>query len=158
LYGRAYQLVNLPTDQLHASIGTVAFSALSRLQDDRERLGRYFLKGYALVLSLTIPVSVVCAVAAHDIVPVVLGRKWVDAVPVFRLLAPAMLALGVINPLGWLLVSSGSAVKSMKGGFVIAPLVLLSYVAGLRFGPVGVSACFSAAMIALSAPLLAWYC
>ena len=52
IYGRAYQLVNIPTDNLNTAVGEVAFSALSRLQDDPVRLRSYFLKGFSLVLGL----------------------------------------------------------------------------------------------------------
>ena len=38
IYGRAYQLINIPTSNLNSAIGGVAFSALSRLQDDPIRL------------------------------------------------------------------------------------------------------------------------
>jgi len=55
IYGRAYQLVTLPTDYLNGATGSVAIPVLSRLQDDPERLRNYFLKGYSLVLALTIP-------------------------------------------------------------------------------------------------------
>ena len=37
IYGRAYQLVNIPTDNLNSAAGGVAFAALSRLQDDPRR-------------------------------------------------------------------------------------------------------------------------
>jgi len=49
IYGRAYQLTNIPTESLNSSIGGVAFSALSRVQDDPHRLRSYFLKGYSVV-------------------------------------------------------------------------------------------------------------
>ena len=48
LYGRAYQLINVPTENLNSAVGGVAFSALSRLQDDPVRFRNYFLKGYSL--------------------------------------------------------------------------------------------------------------
>lgn len=35
LYGRAYQLASMPTDYLNGGIGSVAFSALSRIQEER---------------------------------------------------------------------------------------------------------------------------
>ena len=79
IYGRAYQLINIPTDNLNSAIGGVAFSALSRLQNDPVRLKSYFLKGYSLVISLTIPITIFCALFADDIVLVVLGPKWTDA-------------------------------------------------------------------------------
>ena len=37
IYGRAYQLINIPTMNLHAAIGGVAFSVLSRLQHEPVR-------------------------------------------------------------------------------------------------------------------------
>ena len=60
IYGRAYQLINIPTDNLNSAIGGVAFSTLSRLQHDPDRLKRYFLKGYSLVLMMTLPVTLAC--------------------------------------------------------------------------------------------------
>jgi len=57
IYGRAYQLINLPTDNLHSAIGAVAFPALSRLQNNPAKLRSYFLKGYSLFLSLIMPVT-----------------------------------------------------------------------------------------------------
>ena len=46
----------------------MAFSALSRLQDDPIRLKNYFLKGLSLVLGLTLPVTIACALFADDVV------------------------------------------------------------------------------------------
>ena len=66
LYGRAYQLINIPTENLNQSVGEVAFSALSRIQNDRPRFRNYFLKGYSLVLAMTIPITIMCAFFADD--------------------------------------------------------------------------------------------
>src|SRR4029077_18832992 len=68
IYGRAYQLVNIPTDNLNSAVGQVAFSALSRLQDDPVRFRSYFLKGFSLILGLTLPITIACALFADDIV------------------------------------------------------------------------------------------
>src|SRR5207249_3206686 len=67
LYGRAYALANLPVQQLNSSLNTVAFPALSSIQGDPERLNRSFLKGYAVVISVTIPVTISCALFAEEI-------------------------------------------------------------------------------------------
>src|SRR4029077_7310094 len=37
IYGRAYQLITIPTDNLNSAIGGVAFSALSRIKEDQPR-------------------------------------------------------------------------------------------------------------------------
>ena len=90
IYGRAYQLINIPTENLNSAAGEVAFSALSRIQDDPGRVKRYFLKGYSLVLAMTLPITIGCALFADDTILVLLGPKWMAAAPVFRFLAPTI--------------------------------------------------------------------
>jgi O-antigen/teichoic acid export membrane protein len=156
IYGRAYQLANIPTENLNSAAGEVAFSALSRLQDEPRRLKSYFLKGYSLVLAMTLPVTVLCALFANDIIFAILGPKWMAAAPIFRLLAPTMLVFAIANPLAWLLSSLGLVERSLKMGLVIAPLMIVSYVIGLPYGPRGVAFAYSAVMVLWLIPVIAW--
>jgi PST family polysaccharide transporter len=156
LYGRAYQLINIPTDNLNSAAGEVAFSALSRLQDDPCRLKSYFLKGYSVILALTLPITLACALFADDMIRVLLGPKWAAAAPIFRLLAPTILVFAIINPLFWLLSSLGLVGRSLKMGLVIAPLMIASYVIALPYGPQGVAFAYSAVMMLWVLPVIAW--
>lgn len=156
IYGRAYQLSNIPTDNLNSSIGVVAFSALSRLQDDAPRLKGYFLKGYSLVLALTVPITILCALFANDAIFVLLGPKWKEAAPILRLLAPTILTFAMINPFSWLLFAIGKVGRSLKIALVIAPLVITGYVIGLPYGPKGVALGYSAAMALWVIPHVVW--
>ena len=156
LYGRAYQLSNIPASNLNSAVGEVAFSALSRLQHDPVRLKAYFLKGYSLVLAMTLPITVACALFADDIVLVFLGLKWKPAGIIFRLLAPTILVFAVANPLSWLLTSLGLVRRSLKMSLVIAPIMIVSYVIGLPYGPKGVAFAYSAVMILWIIPVIVW--
>jgi O-antigen/teichoic acid export membrane protein len=146
IYGRAYQLVNIPTDNLNSAVGEVAFSALSRVQNDAARLKSYFLKGYSLVLALTVPITMAGALCANDLISVVLGPKWSATAPIFRLLAPTILIYAIINPLAWLLYSTGLVGRSIKLIAIIAPLTITAYVLGLPYGPKGVALAYSTVM------------
>jgi PST family polysaccharide transporter len=156
IYGRAYQLINIPTDSFNSAVGGVAFSALARLQDDAKRLKTYFLKGYAFVLTLTIPITIVCALFADDLIAILLGPKWTGAATIFRLLAPTILIFALINPLGWLLLSIGLVRRSLYIALVIAPLVITAYVIGLPYGSKGVAFAYSAVMTLWVVPHIAW--
>jgi PST family polysaccharide transporter len=155
-YGRAYQLITFPTGLLNSAVGTVAFPALSRLQDDPPRFKNYFLKGYSLVLAMTIPITLACALFADDIILVLLGPQWNNSIIIFRLLAPTVLIFALINPLGWLLFSTGRVGRSLKIALVLAPLVIVAYVTGLPYGPRGVAFAFSAMMTLWFVPHIAW--
>jgi PST family polysaccharide transporter len=156
IYGRAYQLVNLPSEQLVHAIGAVAMPALSRLQADPGGLHRAFLRMYSVTLATIVPVTMMCGVFAEEIVRIMFGPKWGDATPVVQLLAPTILASGLISPLGWLLLSSGQYRKSLIMTAVLAPMMVLGVTLGLRAGMIGVAAGLSVAMVAATVPLILW--
>ena len=156
IYGRAFQVINIPTDNLNSSVGEVAFSALSRVQNDPARFRNYFLKGYSLVLALTIPITIAVALFANDLIFVLLGPKWKDAAQILRLLAPTILIFALINPIGWLIFSLGMVGRSLKATLVFAPLVICGYVIGLPYGPKGVAFGYSAVMTLWAVPLIMW--
>jgi O-antigen/teichoic acid export membrane protein len=155
IYGRAYQLVSIPNDNLNSAASGVAFAALSRLQGDPGRFRSYFLKGYALVLSLTVPITAMCALFAGDMISVFLGPKWRSAVPIFRLLAPTVLAFAIINPMGWLLMSLGLVGRGLRMALVFAPFMIVGYVVGLPYGPKGVALAYSVMMTLCIIPMIA---
>jgi O-antigen/teichoic acid export membrane protein len=156
IYGRAYQLINIPPDSISSAAGGVAFAALSRIQDDPVRLRDYFLKGFSLVLSVTVPITFVCALFANDLIYVCLGAKWESAVPVFRYLAPTALTLGILMPLGWLLNAIGNVKRGLNVALVNTPLMIAAYFAGLPYGPTGVAVAFSAMRIITLIPRAIW--
>jgi PST family polysaccharide transporter len=147
IYGRAYQLINIPRENLNSAVGLVALAALSRLQDDPPRFKKYFLAGYSLVLALVLPVTFASALFADDIVLVVLGPAWKDAAIILRLLTPTVVIFGIINPLRWLLFALGMVGRSVRIVFVLGCLVTVSYFIGLPYGPRGVALAYSMAMI-----------
>lgn len=156
LYGRAYQLATLPIQQMIGAIHTVAFSTLSRMQGELERLQNAYLKSLSLIVSMTIPVVITTALFADEIVRVVLGTRWLEVIPVLRLLSPTALVLALINPFSWLLRATGRVRRSLNIAFLICPVVILGILAGLRYGPSGVATGYSLAMVALFAPVVAW--
>jgi O-antigen/teichoic acid export membrane protein len=156
LYGRAYQLVTLPVQQLNDAVSTVAFPALSRIQHDTGRLVRSFLKGYSLLISLTVPITIACAIFAEEIVRVLLGPQWMAAAPIFRLLSPVALVFAVANPFSWLVLSTGRIGRALSLTVATTPLVILGIVLGLSHGPTGVAFGYSSAMTLLIFPIAAW--
>jgi O-antigen/teichoic acid export membrane protein len=156
IYSRAYQLIRIPTDNLNSSVGEVAFAALSRVQDQPERLKRYFLKGYSLVLALTLPMTIACALFADDVILVLLGPKWKAAGVIFRLLAPTILVFAIANPLGWLLSALGLVGRGLKIALAFAPFMIIGTLVGLPYGPKGVAMTYSIVMTVWLIPTIIW--
>jgi O-antigen/teichoic acid export membrane protein len=156
LYGRAYQLINVPTLLLNSAVSEVAFALLARVQRDRGRVKSYFLKSYSLVLAMTIPITICAGEFAPDLVAVLLGPQWQQVGPILRLLAPTILALALTDPIGWLMYSQGMVGRSFRVSMVVAPAVITGYVIGLPFGPKGVALGYSTAIVLSIVPTIAW--
>jgi O-antigen/teichoic acid export membrane protein len=155
-YGRGYQLITIPMDNINSPIGEVAFSALSRLQGDDVKLRAYFLKGFSLILNLTLPSMMICSLFADDLVVVFLGRGWEDTVKIVRLLAPTIAIFAITNPLGWLLFSMRRANQTLVISLVLLPSMVAGFAVGLPYGPGGVAFAYSAVMIFWAIPVIFW--
>ena len=152
LYGRAYQLATLPVEQWTGTLSGVALSGLSAIQHDADRLSRSFLRAYSLLLSVTLPIAITCPLFAEEIIRVLLGPKWMEVVPIFRLLAPTSLVFALANPLSWLVMSKGRAGRAVGITAATTPVVILGIVLGLSHGPTGVALGYSAAMVLITHP------
>jgi PST family polysaccharide transporter len=155
LYGRAYQLVSLPTELMN-SMGAVVVSALSRLQHDPGKLRRAFLASYSLIVSLTIPVTFVCALSAEEIVVIVLGPGWMESAALLRALAPTTLAFALMYPFAWFLASTARNRISIGTTLLVPPAVIAGIVVGLRYGPLGVAIGYSIGVSLVAVPVIAW--
>jgi len=156
VYSRAYQLINIPSDALNAAVSNVAMSTFSRIKQDTERLRTYFLRSYSILVSITTPITFVCAFFAEEIIFVMLGPKWSAAAAIFRYLSPTVVVLGMINPTWPLMVALGLFKRSFKLGLVIGPVSILGYGVGMLWGPEGAAIGFSAALIVWAIPHIAW--
>lgn len=89
-YGRAYQLVGFPVNQLTMVIGEVLFPAMARIQKSKERLSATFRRGTSVMALAFAPIGIIAAVLAPEIIGVTLGSGWSEAVPPFQILAVGM--------------------------------------------------------------------
>ncbi|MFZ0962482.1 MAG: lipopolysaccharide biosynthesis protein [Terriglobia bacterium] len=149
LYSRAYNLLMLPVRQLNAPIGRVAVPAFSRLQNDPERFARYYLRAANLVIWVAMPIFGFLFVAAHPVILLVLGHKWVEAGAVFQILSIAALAQLLLGPATWLLVSKGQSGRLLNIMLIIFPILVFGYAVGLPFGINGVALTGSLVLVAI---------
>ena len=117
LYTIAAELANLPQSELVAPINRALFPGFSRMQEDPAELRRGFVIANSIIALLVFPAGVGMASIAAYLVPVVLGPRWLDAVPIMQVLAisgtmaaltsntySAYLALGRARVTTWILV------------------------------------------------------
>ena len=79
-----------------------------------------------------------------------------DLAPIFRLHTLTALAFALVNPLSWLVISTGRIGRGLSLTAATTPLVILGIVLGLSHGPKGVALGYSLALVLLIIPIAAW--
>ncbi len=143
VYSKAYGLLMMPIRNFNAPIGGVLTPALSRLQNDPERFRGFFIRVVAGISFVTVPVVAFLFADARNAILTVLGDQWLDAVPVFRYLAPAAFFSAVNVAPTWLCLALGNSGRAMRWALVSAPLTLLAVAIALPWGIEMVALAFS---------------
>ena len=154
LYSRAYNLLMLPVRQLSPAASSVAIPAFSRLQDQPERLGRYYLKMANAMMWMSAPIFGFLFVAAEPVIVLTLGSRWREAAPVFQLLAIFACGQPLLESIIWLLIGRGRPLWLLQLGLILAPVMIGSYAIGLPFGIKGVALSGSVVLLAIFPAIL----
>jgi PST family polysaccharide transporter len=157
LYSKAYQLLLLPINQINSPIAAVAIPALSRLVDSSERYTAAYVRIVEKVALLTIPIMLFMIGSSDWLVLLLLGPQWQEASGIFVLLGVAGLIQPVANSTGWLFISQGRSRDMFQWGLIGGTISIVSFLAGLRWGAIGVAASYSLLWTYLCLPLLFWF-
>jgi O-antigen/teichoic acid export membrane protein len=91
MYSRAFQLIVMPANLFGQVLDTVLFPAMSAVQDSRSRLTSAFRRGVLFITVVVLPISVLCIILAPEIIRVVLGKNWENAIAPFQILSVSIL-------------------------------------------------------------------
>ena len=156
LYNRAFQLLMTPLNQIRGPVTQVGLPLLSRIQDDRVRLGAALLRAQvALGLTLVAGLALLAG-AAVPITALLLGPTWQPAAPLLSLLAiaGAFQTLGLISY--WAYLSLGMTGPLLRYSFIQTGVRITFVLVGSLAGVVGVAAGYAAAPV-LGVALSYWW-
>lgn len=99
VYNVAADIAQMPSNEIVMPVSRALFPGYAKLRSEPGRLASAFLNVFAAVALVAIPAALGLMAVAHDFVVVVLGNKWLEAIPVVEWLAvfAAGLAFGSIT-------------------------------------------------------------
>jgi O-antigen/teichoic acid export membrane protein len=147
LYSKAMNLLLLPVRQLSGPAQSVAVTTFSRIQDDADRLARFYLRAANVLVWIAAPIFGFLFVAATPVIILTLGTKWRAAGPVFQLLAIFALGQLLYQTLIWLFISRGQSKRLMVMVLFMCPIAVCGYLIGLPFGIRGIALTGAATML-----------
>jgi polysaccharide transporter, PST family len=153
LYSRASALLLRPLEQFLSPINAVFVPALSRLQSKPERYRSTFLRLYEAIALVGFFSTGLFLALTRPITLVLLGPKWEQASVIFGGFTVAALCLPLANAAAWLFTSQGRGRDMLLTQLANSCAIVLSFIAGLPFGPVGVAMAFSVSTLLVRIPL-----
>ena len=156
LYDRGYKLVGQPIAHLIMPINRVAIPLLTRLGPDEVRYQQAYLDMVNIMLLIGMPGILFAMVLAKPIVILLLGQRWAAVAPIFAWFCLGSLMSPIYSSTFWLFVTQGRASQQTYYVTVTSVIAVLSFVAGLPWGPVGVAAGGALSFVFLITPLVCW--
>jgi O-antigen/teichoic acid export membrane protein len=139
IYSRAYQFMQVPTGLIADVLDKVLFPTMARVQDDSRRLASAYLRATAALVLVMLPVGVVAAVLAPELVTVAFGNRWQALVSPFQVLALGMVFRAGIRMSDSLSRATGRIYRRAWRQWLYGGLVFFGAWVGLRWGITGVA-------------------
>ncbi len=146
LYSTALFVTQIFVAKFIPPLNEVAFPAYARMQNDRSAMLAGFLKAVRLIMLIACPIYVGMAISAEPFVAVIMGPKWMEAVPVLQILALAMPAMTLQVLFGPAFNAIGKPQLTMRGAIFGAFLMPMIYLFAIQFGVIGLAASWLIAM------------
>ncbi|WP_344060137.1 lipopolysaccharide biosynthesis protein [Microbacterium pumilum] len=156
LYNRAFQLMMLPLSQINAPATRVAVPVLSRLQDERKRFAQFILLGQFATLLLVGSITAICISQAYPVILVFLGPEWLDAAPLFQILAVGGIFQAVSYASYWVFLAKGLTKQNFYYALVTRPIMIGVILLGSMWGVEGVAWAYSLSLAVFWPVSLIW--
>lgn len=129
-YTLADQIAAMPTTELLAPLNRVLFPAFVKVKDDLVELKRIFLLAQGVQALVVIPAGVGMTLVAHEAVLLLLGEKWLPAVPYVEILALLGCFTAITASGFYVLATLGKfRITALYAWIQVAVFALLAYVA-----------------------------
>ena len=152
LYHVAYKWAYFSFEQVYHTLIDVAVSSLLRAYQDPELYRAYCRRGLMSLFALCLPALAFLFVEAREVLLVLLGNQWLEAVPLFRLLAVAVFFGSMYRVTKWLYVSSGQTKRQLRWGLIHTPTMIIAVAIGSQWGAYGVALGYTTALCLLAVP------
>ncbi len=139
LFDKAFSLVLRPVGSITAPISRVATPLLARVVSQPSTYRKAFIGMLQGVILLGSPGLIVGALRSQEIVTTVLGKPWAGAGPIMAWISVAALFTSLSGSSYWIFTSQNRPNEQLQCGFISSGLILVSMLAGLPWGPVGIA-------------------
>lgn len=152
-YDLAYRIMLYPLQLISWALGRALFPVYARLRADPARLGVAYLKVTRAIALIAFPMTLGLVSIADLLVQTALGPAWSPVIPLLLILGPLAALQAIGTTVGYVYQAMARTDLLLRWGAGTGILLVASFAVGLRWGIVGVAACYSIVSYALAYPL-----
>jgi lipopolysaccharide exporter len=154
-YDLAYRLMQVPLQGISAVIGRVMFPLYSRMQDDAGQFAWAYLKVASAIALISFPLMLGLTALAGPFVLTLFGAAWMPVMPLLLILAPLGAVQSIATTVGSIYTAKGRTDWALWWTVGAGLLIVLSFVLGLPWGIIGVTASYAIMFLLLTYPAFA---
>lgn len=145
LYAFATRVMNLPHQLVSSPVQNALYVRMVQLRDDKVALRDLLLILTTAVALLVFPAVATLAVASPAYFSFLLSREWLEAAPVFAILAPVAALQTILVPANALLLATSRTSTRLRQTFETSLIWVVLLPLSAPFGIMAVAATFTAA-------------
>jgi O-antigen/teichoic acid export membrane protein len=159
LYQQAFMWSEFPVRQVYQPLVGVVVSTFSRVQNMSNAVYRSAFRQAELVLfAIALPLLIFGSTQGDLVIPVLLGDKWIDAIPLFEILCLGSIFRLVIQSCKWVYLAESRSADQLVWTLAFTPVQIAAALTGAVIGgALGIAAAM-AITYAVAAPVALWYC
>jgi len=139
IYQAAYKISTLPVTEIAGSVNQVSFPVMSKLKDDRTRFWKTFMGSIGVIGGIGIIGGLILWIWPREVVLILLGNKWLEAVPLIRILAIFGVVRSVESGIQPVFLARGRPKVATIGNFIKVITLILGLFFLSPFGIEGVA-------------------
>jgi O-antigen/teichoic acid export membrane protein len=155
VYTVAFNIQLLPITRFLVIVQDTLLAALSRLQDQRERLAAAWLRATRLVAAVLVPTLLGVVVVAPDLIPVLLGERWSAAAPLLQIMAAGAIAVSVTAIGFQVLTALGRSATLLRFSVTEVLALVVALAVGVHWGLTGLALAYALVQVP-TRTYLAW--
>ena len=139
LYNKAYAIIDLPVSSISKILSSVFLPSFAKIQDDKVRIGTYYLQLTKLVTIFSFPLMLSILLFSKEFVLLIFGEDWLAAIPFVKIFCLSGMIASINSLLGSVIVSQGRTDLIWKEVFLKRPSVLIGVFIGSFFSVLAIA-------------------
>ncbi len=153
-YSIAYRLMIYPVSMIASIVGRVVLPVAAQFSNDNKRLAGNFIRISGAISLVTFPLMLGACASADVIVVWILGEKWMNAIPVFVILAPIGLIQSISSNAGIIYQIKGRTDLLLRWTLASGSIIIAAFYIGIGWGIIGVATAYAITELLLTYPWL----